>query len=176
MANIFTRKAVGDIMTNEGLTPDQRAEQVFALWGRALDDGYIAKGAAAQAQETAIQAAKADWEKSITTPDPKESDAYKALAKEYGDYKGMMTAINGDDFKDVKPKFRKQVYGMLDRADGAKSVKDQLDTIRGGYEEFFEAAQNPSRPQFGAPLEGSMPKGVGENDKFYQQVMAGWGQ
>ena len=59
MPNIFTRKALNDIMANEGLTPEQRTEQIFGLYGRALDDGYIAKGAAAQAQETALANAKA---------------------------------------------------------------------------------------------------------------------
>ena len=49
MGNIFTRKALSEIMGNEGLTPEQRTEQVMGLWGRALDDGYIAKGAAQQA-------------------------------------------------------------------------------------------------------------------------------
>ena len=49
MGNIFTRKALNDIMGNEGLTPEQRTEQVFSLYGRALDDGYIAKTAAHQA-------------------------------------------------------------------------------------------------------------------------------
>ena len=53
MANIFTRAALGKIMSDEGLTPEQRTEQVFSLYGRALDDGYIAKSAAQQAQQTA---------------------------------------------------------------------------------------------------------------------------
>ena len=46
MSNIFTRKALNEIMSNEGLTPEQRTEQVFGLYGRALEDGYVAKGAA----------------------------------------------------------------------------------------------------------------------------------
>jgi hypothetical protein len=32
MSNIFTRKALNDIMGNEGLTPEQRTEQVFSLY------------------------------------------------------------------------------------------------------------------------------------------------
>ena len=51
MSDIFTRKALNDIMSNEGLTPEQRTEQVFGLYGRALDDGYIGKKAAQQAQQ-----------------------------------------------------------------------------------------------------------------------------
>ena len=160
MGNIFTRKAVGDIMGNEGLTPEQRTEQVFALYGRALDDGYIAKTAAQQAQDTALANAKADWEKNLTTPDPKESDDYKALQQQFADYRTMQTARNSKDYAGIKGKFFETVYGMIDRGDGAKPVEEQLKGIREQYEEYFEQAQQPQpKPTFGAPTEGAMPKG-----------------
>ena len=92
MANIFTRKALNEIMGNEGLTPEQRTEQVFALYGRALDDGYIAKAAAQQAQETALENARAEWEKGLTVPDPKESEDYKKLQGDFTAYKDMQAA------------------------------------------------------------------------------------
>ena len=41
MGNIMTRAAVTKIMADEGLTPEQRTEQIMSLYGRALDDGYI---------------------------------------------------------------------------------------------------------------------------------------
>ena len=160
MSNIFTRKALNDIMGNEGLTPEQRTEQVFSLYGRALDDGYIAKGAAAQAQETALNNAKAEWEKGLKTPDPKESDAYKQLQGEFDSYKQMQQARTSEDYKGVKGKFFETVYGMVDRKDGAKPVAEQLADIRKGYEEYFEPEQRQqNKPTFGAPVEGSMPKG-----------------
>ena len=160
MGNIFTRKALNDIMANEGLTPDQRTEQIFGLYGRALDDGYIAKGAAAQAQETALANAKAEWEKGIKVPDPKESDAYKQLAGEFTAYKQMQTARGSKEYEGVKPKFFETVYGMVDRGDGAKPVEEQLKGIRENYEEYFTAQQQENKkPTFGAPTEGSMPKG-----------------
>ena len=158
MSNIFTRKALNDILSNEGLTSEQRTEQVFALYGRALDDGYIAKTAAQQAQQTALDNAKADWEKGIKVPDPKESDAYKTLAGEFDAYKAMQQARGSKEYEGVKPKFFETVYGMVDRKDGAKSVEEQLKGIRENYEEYFTAAQQP-KPNFGAPTEGSMPKG-----------------
>ena len=65
MGNIFTRKALSDIMANEGLTPEQRTEQVMGLYGRALDDGYVSKSAAQTAQETALENARKDWEKGM---------------------------------------------------------------------------------------------------------------
>ena len=160
MSSIFTRKALNEIMANEGLTPEQRTEQVFGLYGRALDDGYIAKGAAAQAQETALANAKAEWEKSVPKPNIKESDEYKALQGEFDAYKTMQTARGSEDFKEVKPKFFETVYGMISREDGAKPVKDQLAEIRGTYEEYFTAAPAPQKqPTFGAPVQGGMPKG-----------------
>lgn len=160
MGNIFTRKALNDIMGNEGLTPEQRTEQVFALYGRALDDGYIAKTAAQQAQETALASAKAEWEKSLTTPDPKESDDYKQLQGQFDAYRQMQTARASKDYAGVKGKFFETVYGMIDRGDGAKPVDEQLKGIREEYEEYFEPAQQPQpKPTFGAPTEGAMPKG-----------------
>ena len=159
MSNIFTRKALNEIMSNEGLTPEQRTEQVYGLYGRALDDGYIAKGAAAQAQETALANAKAEWEKGIKTPDPKESDDYKQLKGDFDAYKQMQQARGSKEYAGVKPKFFETVYGMVDRGDGAKPVEEQLKGIREQYEEYFEAPQQDKKPTFGAPTEGSMPKG-----------------
>ena len=158
MSNIFTRKALNEIMGNEGLTPEQRTEQVFGLYGRALDDGYIGKTAAQQAQETALANAKAEWEKDVKVPDPKESDAYKALQNQFDSYKAMQQARGSKEYEGVKPKFFETVYGMVDRKDGAKSVEEQLKGIRENYEEYFSPAQQP-KPNFGAPTEGSMPKG-----------------
>ena len=161
MSNIFTRKALNDILSNEGLTAEQRTEQVFALYGRALDDGYIAKAAAQQAQQTALDNAKTEWEKGIKLPDPKESDAYKQLEAEFKGYKDEQEAVASKDYEQVKPKFRHTVYGMVDHADGAKPVNEQLDALRESYEEYFAApkADPQPKPQFGAPVEGAMPKG-----------------
>ena len=173
MANIFTRKALNEIMGNEGLTPEQRTEQVFSLYGRALDDGYIAKTAAQQAQQTALDNAKAEWEKGVKAPDPRESDAYKQLQGEFNDYKTMQQARTSEDYKGVKGKFFETVYGMVDRDGGAKPVEEQLKGIREKYEEYFIQARQPlNRPTFGAPVEGSMPKGdQGAVSAFSQ----GWG-
>ena len=160
MPNIFTRKALNDIMANEGLTPEQRTEQVFSLYGRALDDGYIAKGAAQQAQQTALDNAKVEWEKGIKTPDPKESDDYKQLQGQFDAYKQMQQARGSKEYAGVKPKFFETVYGMVDRSDGAKPVEEQLKGIRENYEEYFSVgAPQGKAPTFGAPVEGSMPKG-----------------
>ena len=42
----------------------------------------------------------------------------------------MLRTINGDDFAGVKPKFREQVYGMMDHGPEAKPAAEQLPGIR----------------------------------------------
>lgn len=161
MPGIFTRKTIAEIMSNESLTPEERTDQVFSLYGRAIDDGYLTKGAAAAAQAAAIEQAKTDWQNAQTKPDIKGSDEYKALEGEFAAYKAMQAARVSDDYKGIKPKFFETVYGMIDRKDGAKPVKDQLADIRTNYDEYFmaDAAPEPKKPQFGAPTQGGMPKG-----------------
>ena len=172
MGNIFTRKALNDIMANDGLTSEQRTEQVMSLYGRALDDGYISKSAAQTAQETALNNAKTEWEKNQVKPDVKESDEYKALQGEYAAYRTMQSARSSEDFKEVKPKFFETVYGMIERGDGAKPVAEQLAGIRKDYEEYFTQQEAPKKPNFGAPTEGSMPKG---NESAVSAFVNAWG-
>ena len=162
MAGIFTRKAIAGILNDENLTPEERTDQLFSLYGRSLDDGYITKSAAQAAQQAAIDTARADWEKTQPKPNVMESDEYKALQGEYEGYKAKQTARNSEDFKDVKPKFFDRVYDLVNRADGAKPVTEQLADMRKEYEEYFISAQAdpaPKLPQFGAKPEGGMPKG-----------------
>ena len=180
MSNIFTRKALNEIMGNEGLTSEQRTEQVFALYGRALDDGYIAKTAAQQAQQTALDNAKADWEKSIKVPDPKESDVYKALQGEFAAYKAMQTARTSEEYKGIKPKFFETVYGMIDRKDGAKPVTEQLDAIRGQYEEYFTPTDDSgdsgkqNTPQYSQQPARTSVNPTSEEDKLFKQLSDAW--
>ena len=165
-------------MNNEGLTPEQRTEQVFGLYGRALDDGYIAKGAAAQAQETALANAKTEWEKSITRPDPKESEEYKALQGQFDAYKAMQKARGTEDYKRVKDKFFETVYGMIDRGDGAKPVSEQMAQIESQWGEYFNPAQEKEPPR-NTPQYSKQPGRTGTNptseeDKLFQQLTNSW--
>lgn len=162
MAGIFTRKSVAEILNNADLTPEERTDQIFSLYGRAVDDGYITKTAAQAAQTAAIETAREAWAKEQPKPNVRESEEYKALQGEYEGYKAKQTARTSEDFKDVKPKFFDRVYDLVDRADGAKPVTEQLADMRKEYEEYFIAAPAdpaPNKPQFGAKPEGSMPKG-----------------
>lgn len=160
MAGIFTRKELGKILGNEDLTPEERADQIYSLYGRALDDGYISRSAADAAQNAAIETARKEWEANAPKPNVLESEEYKKLQGEFDGYKARQTARASDDFKEVKPKFFDRVYDLIERGEGAKPVNEQLAELRKDYEEYFTAADpTPSKPQFGAKPEGAMPKG-----------------
>lgn len=168
MAGIFTRGALDKIMTNADLTPEQRTEQVFSLYGRALDEGFVSKHDAEEAKQAAIEATKAGF-KAQEPIDPKTTDEYLELQRE----RDMLRAIGGEDFQQVKPKFRETVFGMLDRGEKAKPIKDQMAGIQEKYEEYFTAKEpEPQKPTFGAPTQGSMPKGDEGNVTKFQNA---WG-
>ena len=174
MAGIFTRKAVSAILNDEGLTPEERTDQLYSLYGRAIDDGYVTKSAAQAAQDAAVAHAKTDALKDYKAPDAKETAEYKALQQQFDAFKAMQEARSAEDFADVKPKFFDTVYGMLDHAEGAKPVKDQRADIKGKYEEYFTATQEKQepagKPQFGAQTQGSAPTG-----KTGNSFMDTWG-
>jgi hypothetical protein len=163
MAGIFTRKEIAKILSNDDLTPEERTDQIFSLYGRALDDGYVTKGAAQAAQDAAIKTAKEAWAKEQKAVDVKETPEYKELLGQFDGYKTKQSARTSAEYADVKPKFFDRVYDLIDRADGAKPVTEQLADLRKDYEEYFTtkaaADPEPNKPQFGSKPEGSMPKG-----------------
>ena len=163
MAGIFTRKEIAKILSNDDLTPEERTDQIFSLYGRALDDGYITKGAAQAAQDAAIKTAQDAWTKEQKAVDVKETPEYKELLGQFDGYKTKQSARTSAEYAEVKPKFFDRVYDLIDRADGAKPVTEQLADLRKDYEEYFTAKAAdpaPNKPQFGAKPEGTMPKGA----------------
>ena len=177
MAGIFTRPALDKIMNNGDLTPEQRTEQVFALYGRALDEGYVSRQAAEDAKNQAVEAAKAGIK--IPDPvDPKTTPEYMELAKE----RDMLRAIGGEDFSKVKPKFRETVFGMLDRGEKAAAVAEQLTGIKEKYEEYFlpeeQPKPDPAKPS-NLPQYSQNPGRAGNNpeseeDKLVKQLSEQW--
>ena len=161
MAGIFTRKELTKILNDENLTPEERADQIFSLYGRSLDDGYITRGAAEAAQKAAIETAKEAWQKEQKPINVKETQEYIELQNQFDGYKTKQTARTSAEYAEVKPKFFDRVYDLIDRADGAKPVTEQLADLKKEYEEYFtvQAADPAPKPQFGAKPEGSMPKG-----------------
>ena len=160
MAGIFTRPEIAKILNDENLTADERTDRIMSLRGRDLDESYVTKSAAKSAQEEAIAKAKEAWEKEKPKINVLETEEYKKLQGEFDGYKAKQTARNSDDFKEVKSKFFDRVYDLIDRADGAKPVSEQLAALKKDYEEYFNPADPaPIKPQFGAKTEGSIPKG-----------------
>ena len=93
MAGIFTRKQLSAILAEE-TTPEEKADAIFSLYGRALDDGYVTKAAALADKEAAVEEAK----KNVTLPPVQESSEYKALQAEFDGYKAMNNARNSADY------------------------------------------------------------------------------
>ena len=137
----------------QGLT-DEQIDFVMNEGNRSLAKNYTLTSDVQSQIDTAVQAAKAE------PMNIKDSDDYKALQGEFDAYRAMQAARQSDEFKDVKPKFFETVYGMVNRGDGAEPVDKQLEGMRKEYEEYFTPGQQPNnKPTFGAPVEGSMPKG-----------------
>lgn len=151
----FSRGEVGKILANEALSVEEKQERIFALYGSALDEGYVSKAQAAADKEAAVEAARKDF----TAPDPKQSEEYKALQTDFDNYKTRTNARTSSEYADVKPKFFDAVYDKLDHS---KPIKEQLDAIRKDYAEFFTEAKSeeqPKTPQFGEQTKGNPPTG-----------------
>lgn len=157
MAGIFTRPELTKIINNADLTPEERVDQIFSLYGRAVDDGYITRKAAEAAQTAAVDAAKAEWEKNIPKVDVKTTPEYIELQGQFDGYKAKESARNSPEYKDVKPKFFDRVYDMVDRKEGAKPIPEQIAGIKKDFEEFF----NPAEPAPKLPTFGARPEGTG---------------
>lgn len=172
MAGIFTRPALDKIMNNAELTPEQRTEQVFSLYGRALDEGFVSKRDAEDARDKAVEAAKAGF-KMPEPIDPKTTPEYMEIVKE----RDMLRAINGEDFQTVKPKFRETVFGMLDRGEKAKPVPEQLNGIKEKYEEYFATAkadEPKNTPQYSQPAGRTGINPDSPEDKLYAELSKNW--
>ena len=175
MANIYTRNEVDKIIRNSELTDEQKTEQLFALYGRALDDGYVSKRAAEDAKNQAVEAAKAGF-KAPEPVDPKTTPEYMEVVKE----RDMLRAIGGEDFTRVKPKFRETVFGMLDRSEKAQPVSEQMTGIREQYEEYFIPEEQPkpeqpkNLPQYSQNPGRSGSNPESEEDKLVKQLSEQW--
>lgn len=153
----------------KGLTDDQ-VEFILNEGNRALASDYVL---ASQVQEKIDEALR-----SAPKPtNPTETEEYKTLMEQHqriSQERDMLRAIGGEDFAAVKPKFREQVFGMLDRAEGAKPMAEQLQGVREKYEEYFtpEESAPAVKPSFGAQTAGSMPTG---QTGASQQFLDAWG-
>ena len=150
----------------QGLTKEQ-IEYIMTESGRSLSANYTLNSDVQGRIDEAVKGVKPEPIDPTTTPE------YQAIAKE----RDMLRAIGGEDFASVKPKFREQVYGMLQTGEDAKPVSEQLNGIREQYEEYFSPAkadEPKNTPQFskqpGHP--GTNPES--DEDKLVKQLSAQW--
>ena len=149
-------------LKNQGFT-DEQIEYIMTESGRSLSANYTLTSDVQAKIDEAVQAAKP------APIDVKTTQEYAELQRE----RDMLRAIGGDDFSGVKPKFREQVFGMLQTGDDAKPVSEQLTGIREKYEEYFIPQDQPvPKPQFGSPDKGAMPKG---NEGAVDAIVKAWG-
>jgi len=144
----FTRKALAGLGLSEELI-----EKVMTLHGTSMAD-FIPKSEL----KTRIDEAIADAQKNAPAPNVKDSDDYKALEAEFGNYKKKIETSAELKKGGVKEKFIDNVYSLLT---DDKPASEQLDAIREKYEEYFNSAEiaAPAAPQFGAETKGQMPSG-----------------
>ena len=145
-----------EFLIGQGL-PEDAAEAVLAAHAAALEAAVADMVSKAEAQRQ-VEAALAEAAGAV------DAEAVQRLRAE----RDMLRAIGGEAFEGVKPKFREQVYALLDRGRRARPVAEQLEAIRERYEEYFIPEAQPARlPRFGGPTRGSMPRGaIGAADQF----------
>ena len=178
MAGIFTRPKLTEILQDEALTLDERLDRIMSMRGKDLDDGYVTKALAKESTDSAVEAAKAEWEKNAPKPNILESEEYKALRGEYDAYKARQNAKGSEDYKEVNQKYFDMVYDMVDRKEGAKAEAEQIAEIKEKYPEMFSApANNPApknTPQYSQQPGMSGTNQATEEEKIYKQLSESW--
>lgn len=142
---------------------DEQIEYIMTESGRSLSANYVLSSDVQSRIDEAVKAAQPAPIDVKTTPE------YTELQKE----RDMLRAIGGDEFASVKPKFREQVFGMLQTGDDAKPISEQLTSIKEKYDEYFIGTEQPTpKPQFGSPDKGAMPKG---DESAVTAISKAWG-
>lgn len=142
---------------------DEQIEYIMTESGRSLSANYVLSSDVQARIDEALKGAQPQEIDVKTTPE------FMEVQNEVN----MLRAIGGDDFSTVKPKFREQVYGMLDHGADAKPVNEQLAGIQEKYDELFFPAEQPTpKPQFGSPDNGTMPKG---KESAADAMVKAWG-
>ena len=151
----------------KGLNPEQ-IEYIMTESGRSLSANYTPTSDVLAQIDAALKAAK------VEPVDPKTTPEYLEIVKE----RDMLRTIGGDDFATVKPKFREQVFGMLDRGEKAKAIQEQLTGIKEKYEEYFLPEQPKDQPK-NTPQYSQQPgrdntNPVSDEDKLFEQLKKTW--
>lgn len=177
MAGIFTRPKLTEILQDEALTIDERLDRIMSMRGKDLDEGYVTKTLAKETTESAVEAAKAEWEKNAPKPNILESEEYKALQGEFNAYKARQNARGSEEYKEVNGKYFDMVYNMVDRGEGAKAESEQIAEIKEKYPEMFTAPPAPApknTPQYSQRPGMSGTNEATEEEKIYKQLSESW--
>lgn len=167
MANIGRK-----FLTDHGV-PDEQLDAIMNEINTTISNrmtGYVPQSEVQAQIDAALKAVKQP-----EPVDPKTTPEYLELQRE----RDMLRAIGGEDFAQVKPKFREQVFGMLDRGDKAAAVSEQLNGIREKYEEYFtpEPGQNAApknTPQYSQQPGRDSTNNESEEDKLVRQLSEAW--
>lgn len=151
-----------------GFNKDQ-IEYIMTESGRSLAANYTPISDVQSQIDAAVKGVKPE------PVDPKTTPEYLEIVKE----RDMLRTIGGEDFATVKPKFREQVFGMLDRSDKAKAVTEQLTGIKEKYEEYFlpvtETKEQPKNtPQYSQQPGRTSTNPQSEEDKLFEQISKSW--
>ena len=150
----------------QGFSKEQ-IDYIMTESNRSLAANYVLKSDVQAQVDAAKNAAKPE------PVDPKTTPEYIELAKK----NDMLQTIYGEDFAQVKPKFRETVFGMLDRSEKAKAVTEQLSGIREKYEEYFSPEQKDqpkNTPQYSQNPTRTATNPVSEEDKLVAELAKNW--
>lgn len=150
----------------QGFSKDQ-IDYIMTESNRSLAANYVLKSDVQAQVDAAKNAAKPE------PVDPKTTPEYIELAKK----NDMLQTIYGEDFAQVKPKFRETVFGMLDRSEKAKAVTEQLSGIREKYEEYFSPEQKDqpkNTPQYSQNPARPATNSESAEDKLFASLTANW--
>lgn len=152
----------------QGMTKEQ-IEFIMAESGRSLSANYTLNSDVQAKIDEAVKAVKPE------PIDVKSTPEYAEIVRE----RDMLRTIGGDDFANVKPKFRETVFGLLDRGEKAAAIPDQLSGIREKYEEYFipDETKKPdgkNTPQYSRDPGRGNTNPESEEDKLVKQLSENW--
>lgn len=149
----------------QGFSKEQ-IDYIMTESNRSLAANYVLKSDVQAQVDVAKNAAKPE------PVDPKTTPEYIELAKK----NDMLQTIYGEDFAQVKPKFRETVFGMLDRSEKAKPIAEQMVGIKEKFEEYYfpDAEQPKNTPQYSQNPTRTATNPVSEEDKLVAELAKNW--
>ena len=149
----------------QGFSKDQ-IDYIMTESNRSLAANYVLKSDVQAQVDAAKNAAKPE------PVDPKTTPEYLEILNE----RDMLRAIGGEDFAQVKPKFRETVFGMLDRSEKAKPIAEQMVGIKEKFEEYYfpDAEQPKNTPQYSQNPTRTATNPVSEEDKLVAELAKNW--